>query len=262
MNKDYFKRFLFIGDIIGSSGRNKVCSYLPELLEKENIFFTAVQGENIAGGIGITEDTAKQLFKAGVDCITTGNHVWKHKEFYDYLDLETRILRPANYPDGVPGIGFAVYEKQGLKIGVINLEGRVFMQPKEDPFKIGREIAEKMQKETCNIFVDFHAEATSEKKTLGYYLSDLVTACLGTHTHVQTADEQIINNHTAYITDIGMVGSSDSVIGFQKDEITKYILLATPQKFKVAKKDIVANCAIVDFDVRYGQAKSIIRYNF
>ncbi|MGB3339903.1 MAG: TIGR00282 family metallophosphoesterase [bacterium] len=262
LEKDQTRRFLFFGDIIGSPGRNKVCTYLPELLEKENIFFVAVQGENIAGGIGITEDTAKQLFKAGVDCITTGNHVWKHKEFYDYLGQENRILRPANYPDGVPGTGFGVYEKQGTKIGLINLEGRVFMQPKEDPFKIGREIVEKMQKETCNIFVDFHAEATSEKKTLGYYLSKSVTACLGTHTHVQTADEQIINGHTAYITDIGMVGSSDSVIGFKRDEITKYILLSTPQKFKVAKDDIIANCVIVDFDVRYGQAKSIIRYNF
>jgi metallophosphoesterase (TIGR00282 family) len=262
LNKGQIHRLLFIGDIIGSPGRDKVCTVLPELLEKENIFFTAVQGENIAGGIGVTEDTAKQLFKAGVDCITTGNHVWKHKEFYDYLAHENRILRPANYPDGVPGRGFAVYEKQGTRIGLINLEGRVFMQPKENPFKIGREIAENMHKETCNIVVDFHAEATSEKKTLGYYLSGCVTACLGTHTHVQTADEQILNEHTAYITDVGMVGSSNSVIGFRKDEVTKYILLSTPQKFTVAKGDIIANCVIVDFDVRYGQAKSIIRYNF
>lgn len=261
-HKDQIQRLLFIGDIIGSPGRDKICSDLPELVEKENIFFTAVQGENIAGGIGITEETARQLFKAGVDCITTGNHVWKYKEFHDFLGQEKRILRPANYPEGVPGTGFAIYEKQGIKIGVINLEGRVFMQPKEDPLKIGRMIAEQILRETPNIFVDFHAEATSEKKSLGYFLSEFVTACLGTHTHVQTADEQIFDDHTAYITDIGMVGSSDSIIGFKKDEITEYILFSTPQKFKVAKGDIIANCVIVDFDIRSGQAKSIIRYNF
>lgn len=256
------RRLMFIGDIIGNPGRSKICTDLPELLKRENIFFTIAQGENIAGGIGITEDTAQQLFDAGVDCITTGNHVWKHKDFYEYLNQESKILRPANYPDGVPGKGFSVYKIDNIKIGVINLEGRVFMQPKEDPFKIGRGIAENMFRETRNIFVDFHAEATSEKKTLGYYLSDYVTACLGTHTHVQTADEQLIDGRTAYITDIGMVGSSDSVIGFGKNEVTEYILLSTPQKFKVAKKDIVANCVIVDFNVRSGQAESIMRYNF
>lgn len=261
-NKCQIKKLLFIGDIIGGPGRDKICSCLPELLEKENIFFTTVQGENIAGGIGITEETARQLLEAGVDCITTGNHVWKYKEFYDFLDRENRILRPANYPEGVPGKGYALYEKQGVRVGVINLEGRVFMQPKEDPLKIGRVIAEDLLKQTCNIFVDFHAEATSEKKSLGYFLSEIVTACLGTHTHVQTADEQILNDHTAYITDIGMVGSSDSVIGFKKDEITDYILFSTPQKFKVARGDIIANCVIINFDAQSGQAKSIIRYNF
>jgi metallophosphoesterase (TIGR00282 family) len=269
-NKDYpraqenkiVKRLLFIGDIIGKPGRNKICSLLPATLRNENIFFTIAQGENVAGGIGITEDTAGELFEAGVDCITTGNHVWKHKEFHDYLNREKRILRPANYPAAVSGIGFAVYEKQEVKIGVINLEGRVFMQPKEDPLKTGRQIAEKMTKETCNIFVDFHAEATSEKKALGYYLSKHITACLGTHTHVQTADEQIIDNRTAYITDVGMVGSAGSVIGFKTEEVTDYLLLSTPQKFKVATQDITANCVIVDFNVLTGQAESIIRYNF
>lgn len=255
-------KLLFIGDIVGSPGRSRVCANLPELLKKEDIFFSIAQGENIAGGIGITEETARQLFEAGIDCITTGNHVWKHKAVYDYLKQEKRILRPANYPEGVPGSGFAVYEKQAIKIGVMNLEGRVFMLAKRDPFKIGRSIAEAMRRETCNIFVDFHAEATSEKRALGFYLSDYVTACVGTHTHVQTADEQVINNRAAYITDVGMVGARDSVIGVKKEEVIDHFLLSIPHKFKVEKGSVIANCVIIDFDVRTGQAKSIVRYNF
>ena len=255
-------KLLFIGDIVGSPGRTKVCANLPELLKKEDIFFSIAQGENIAGGIGITGETAKQLFKVGIDCITTGNHVWKHNAIYDYLKQEKRVLRPANYPEGVPGLGFAVYEKQAIKIGVVNLEGRVFMSSKRDPFKVGQSIAEAMRNETRNVFVDFHAEVTSEKRALGLYLSDYVTACLGTHTHVQTADEQIINDRTAYITDVGMVGAQDSVIGVKKEEVIDHFLFSTPRKFKVAKDNIVANCVIIDFDVNSGQAKSIVRYNF
>ncbi|MCK4252188.1 TIGR00282 family metallophosphoesterase [candidate division WOR-3 bacterium] len=253
---------LFIGDIIGSPARKKICSQLPDIIEKENIFFTIAQGENLAGGIGITEKTAKELFKAGVDCITTGNHVWKHKEVYKYLDEETRLLRPANYPEGVPGIGYFVYEKENCKIGVINLEGRAFMKPLQDPFSIGKKIAESMYKETKNILVDFHAEATGEKRALSLYLSEYTTAFIGTHTHVQTADERIINSKTAYISDVGMVGSMDSVIGVKKEEIIKHLLLSLPQRFKVAKENILANCVIIDFDEKTGRAYSIIRYNF
>jgi len=255
-------RLLFIGDILGDAGRKKVAAYLPEIISKENIFFTITQGENLAGGIGITKNTAQELYKIGVDCITTGNHVWKHREIYQYLEEETRLLRPANYPEGVPGRGYYIYEKQQIKIGVINLQGRVFMKPLEDPFSIGKKIAEAMQKETENIFIDFHAEATSEKRALGLYLAEYATGFIGSHTHVPTADEQLIDGQTAYITDVGMVGSLDSVIGNEKESIIKHFVLSMPQKFEVAKENIIANCVIIDFDEKTGQANSIIRYNF
>ncbi|OPX17999.1 metallophosphoesterase [candidate division WOR-3 bacterium 4484_100] len=256
------RRILFIGDIIGSPGRKKICQYLPEIIKKENIFFTIAQGENLAGGIGITEKTARQLFNHGVDCITTGNHVWKYKDVYDYLNKETKILRPANYPEGVPGYGYFIFKKEESQIGVINLEGRVFMKPLEDPFKKGKEIIEKIREKTPNIIIDFHAEATAEKRGLALYLAEYTTAILGTHTHIQTADECIIDDRCAYITDVGMVGSRHSVIGDKKEEVIKHFLYSIPQKFKVAKEDIIANSVIIEFDENIGVAKSIIRYNF
>jgi hypothetical protein len=255
-------RLLFIGDIFGSPGRVKIKTHLPGIIEKENIFFTLAQGENLAGGIGITSATAKEMFDSGVDCITTGNHVWKHKEVLPYLDEETHLLRPANFPSGVPGRGQFVYEKKNSKIGVLNLQGRVFMKPLDDPFKIGERIVEELRKDTKNIFVDIHAEATSEKRALGLYFAGKVTAVLGTHTHVQTADEQIINGKTAYITDVGMVGSMDSIIGNRKEEIIEHLVLSVPRKFVAAKENIVANCVIVDFDEKTGAATAITRYNF
>jgi metallophosphoesterase (TIGR00282 family) len=255
-------KILFIGDIFGSPGREKIKAHLPNIIKIEDIFFTIAQGENLAGGIGITVNTAVEMFEAGVDCITTGNHVWKHKEILSYIDKEPRLLRPVNFPEGVQGRGYHVYEKNGVKIGVINLQGRVFMKPLDDPFAIGRRIAGEIGKETHNIFVDVHAEATSEKRALGLYLSELVTAVIGTHTHVQTADEQIVNGRTAYITDVGMVGSMDSIIGNRKEEIIEHFVLSVPRKFVAAKENIVANCVIVDFDEKTGVAKSIRRYDF
>jgi metallophosphoesterase (TIGR00282 family) len=255
-------RLLFIGDIVGKPGRSKVCQHLARIKEDVGVFFTIAQGENLAGGIGVTDKTAQELLDAGVDCITTGNHVWKHKDIYAYLDKERRILRPANYPEGVPGQGSAVYEKEGVTIGVLNLEGRVFMRALRDPFAIGKECCERLLEQTKNVFVDIHAEATSEKKALALYLAEYATAVIGTHTHVQTADEQRINAKTAYITDVGMAGSTDSVIGLVKDDIIRYYLLSIPQKFKVAKENIVVNCVVVDFNEKTGTARSITRLNF
>ena len=255
-------RLLFIGDIFGGPGREKLKSHLPGVIEKEHISFTIAQGENLAGGIGITENTAREMFKAGVECITTGNHVWKHKEVVNYLNEEIRLLRPANFPEGVEGRGHYVYEKNDVKIGVINLQGRVFMRSLDDPFRVGKRIAEEMREETKNIFVDIHAEATSEKRALAVYLAGTVTGIIGTHTHVQTADEQIINDATAYITDVGMVGSVDSIIGNRKEEIIDHFVLSIPRKFIPAKNNIVANCVIIDFDEKTGVANSITRYNF
>jgi metallophosphoesterase (TIGR00282 family) len=255
-------KLLFIGDIFGGPGREKIKTYLPGIIEKEDIFFTIAQGENLAGGIGITQATAKEMFESGVDCITTGNHVWKHKEILGYIDHEMRLLRPANFPEGVPGRGYCVYEKKDAKIGVINLQGRVFMKPLDDPFRLGEDIITEMIKQTQNIFVDFHAEATSEKRALGLYLAGKVTGVIGTHTHVQTADEQIINSKTAYITDVGMVGSTDSIIGNRKEEIIEHFVLSVPRKFIAAKENIVANCIIVDFDEKTGASSAITRYTF
>lgn len=255
-------RLLFIGDIFGAPGREKIKAELLGIIEKEGIFFTIAQGENLAGGIGITESTAKEMFKAGVDCITTGNHVWKHKEVIPYLEKENRLLRPANFPEGVQGYGYSIYEKDGIKICVINLQGRVFMKPLDDPFRIGEMLVSKALRETKNIFVDIHAEATSEKRALGLYLAGKVTAVLGTHTHVQTADEQIIAGKTAYITDVGMVGSLDSIIGNRKDEIIEHFVLSVPCKFIAAKENIAANSVIIDFDEKTGTATAITRYNF
>lgn len=255
-------RLLFIGDIFGSAGRDKLVKDLPGIIDKEGISFTIAQGENLAGGIGITESTARDVFKAGVDCVTTGNHVWKHREVLPYLDKEVRVLRPANFPAGVPGRGSAVYEKGGVKIGVINLQGRVFMKPLDDPFRAGERCAAELAEETGNLFIDFHAEATSEKRALALHLAGKVTALVGTHTHVPTADEQIIGGHTAYITDVGMVGSADSIIGNRKDEIIEHFVLSVPRRFVAAKENIVANCVIIDFDETTGIATSITRYNF
>ncbi|MGQ9464631.1 MAG: TIGR00282 family metallophosphoesterase [bacterium] len=255
-------RLLFIGDIIGEPGRKKVVQMLPEIVKNEKIFFTVAQGENLAGGIGITEGTARELFDCGVDCITTGNHVWKYKEIHKYLDTEEKLLRPANYPDGVPGRGSFVYEKAGIKIGVINLEGRVFMKCIEDPFRVGKSIIQEMLKQTSNIFIDFHAEATAEKKALAFFLCGYATAIIGTHTHIQTADEQIIDSHCAYITDVGMVGSADSIIGVKREEVVRHFLYNLPVKFRVAKENIVANSVVIDFDETKGMAKAIFRLTF
>ncbi|MCX7994782.1 MAG: TIGR00282 family metallophosphoesterase [candidate division WOR-3 bacterium] len=255
-------RLLFIGDVIGEPGRKKLVESLPMIIKKESIFFTIVQGENLAGGLGITKKAAEEIFQYGVDCITTGNHIWKYKEIYPYIDSEPRLLRPANYPEGCPGSGYNIYEKMGIKIGVINLEGRVFMKSIDDPFRAGRKIAEEMMKVTKNIFIDFHAEATSEKKALAIYLSDYVTAVIGTHTHIPTADEQLIKNRCAYITDAGMVGSADSIIGMEKEGVLKQFLLQLPQKFKVAKENVIGNGVIIDFDEKKGIATEITRITF
>jgi metallophosphoesterase (TIGR00282 family) len=255
-------KLLFIGDIFGNAGRKKICDDLPGILNQEGIDFTIAQGENIAGGKGITKVTVDELFKAGVDCVTAGNHTWKQKEIFILLENEPRLLRPANYPEGVAGKGYAVYEKKGVKIGVVNLEGRTFMRSLDNPFRVGKKICEAMIKETPNVFIDFHAEATSEKRALGLYLNPFATAIIGTHTHVPTADEQVIGQKTAYITDVGMVGSRDSIIGDEPDDVISHFLLQVPHHFKPAKENICANSVIVDFNENTGTARSIIRLNF
>jgi len=231
-------KIVFLGDIVGNSGRRAVRELLPLILEEYKPQFVVANGENAAGGYGLTQKVAEELFSYGIDVLTSGNHIWK-REFFPYLEKSPKILRPANYGKGAPGKGYTVVEKSGLKLGVINLEGRIFMRPLDNPYTIGKNLAIELKKETPFILVDFHAEATSEKIGLGYYLDGFVSAVIGTHTHVQTSDARILEKGTAYITDAGMCGALESVIGMKKDQAIEMYLTQVPRKLEVEKKGFV-----------------------
>ena len=252
-------RILFIGDIVGSPGRRAIRELLPVIVKKESIDFVIANGENAAGGSGITVPVAQEIFKSGVDILTSGDHIWKRKEAAELLESEPRVLRPLNYPPGAPGSGSAVADTEKAKIAVINLVGRVFMQPVECPFRAALAEAEKLRKITPNIFVDLHAEATSEKIAMGWYLDGKITALLGTHTHVQTADEKILPNGTAYISDAGMTGPFDSVIGRKKEQILTRFITQLPTRFEMADQDVRIDGVIIDFDEKTGIAHSVKR---
>jgi metallophosphoesterase (TIGR00282 family) len=216
-------------------------------------------GENAAGGAGITEEVGQELFRL-VDVLTSGNHVWDKKEALPYLDREPRLLRPANYPSGNPGKGSYVLESNnGWKVGVLNLQGRVFMEPIECPFRVAAEEVEKLRTVTPFIIVDFHAEATSEKQALGWYLDGKVSAVIGTHTHVPTADERILPEGTAYITDVGMVGGYNSVIGMRRDQALARFLTSRPQRFEPEKEGRYFSAVFVEVEVESGKSLSIRR---
>ena len=252
---------LFIGDVVGEPGRRAIKELVPKISKREGIDFVIANGENAAGGSGITPMLADELFQSGVDVITTGDHVWKKKELIERLDSDARILRPANYPKGANGFGSTVIESAhtGVQVGVINLLGRVFMQALECPFRVVKEELNKIKNKTNVIIVDIHAEATSEKIALGWYLDGTVSAIFGTHTHVQTADEKILPNGTAFITDVGMTGPFDSVIGRNKEAVLAKFITQMPTKFDTADGDIRLQGAIVDIDEKTGKANSIKR---
>lgn len=253
-------KLLFIGDIIGKPGRQALSQCLHKLVDRYSLDMVIANGENVAGGFGITEDTAKELFDMGVHVVTSGNHIWDKKDSLGLIDSDERILRPANYPPGTPGKGWGVFETPGgVKVGVINLEGRVFMNNLDCPFRMGDELVAKVRQDATVILVDFHAEATSEKLALGWYLDGRVTAVLGTHTHVQTADERLLAAGTAYISDAGMTGSYDSVIGMNKEQALRKFVSQMPVKFEVAKKDLRFNGVIIEADEETGKAVSIER---
>ncbi|MDO8683592.1 MAG: TIGR00282 family metallophosphoesterase [Armatimonadota bacterium] len=242
-------RVLMLGDVVGKPGRNTVAQLLPGLREKYSPDLVIANGENAAGGLGITKDATQALLKAGVDVITLGNHTWQKKEIISFIDEETRLLRPANYPPMVPGRGSFVYKTDsGVKIGVVSLIGRTFMAPTDDPFRVMDEVLAQLKRITPIIFVDMHAEATSEKYAMGWYLDGKVTAVLGTHTHVQTSDERIFPNGTAYITDLGMVGPTDSILGLVPEVVINKFITQMPQPFKVADGPTAAMGVIVDFE--------------
>ncbi|MFA5005307.1 MAG: TIGR00282 family metallophosphoesterase [Candidatus Omnitrophota bacterium] len=253
-------KILFIGDVVGSPGREAIKKLLPALKKEYSLDFVIANAENAAGGSGITSKVAEELFNSGVDLLTSGDHIWKKSEIFELINQEERILRPINYPSGSPGKGSAIFKSaSGKKIGAINVNGRVFMDALECPFKLSLKAAEELAKETKVIIVDIHAEATSEKVALGWYLDGKVSAVLGTHTHIQTADELIMPRGTAYITDVGMTGPYDSVIGRRVEDVLTRFLTSIPVKFQVADSNIQLHGAVVDVDEASGHALSITR---
>jgi metallophosphoesterase (TIGR00282 family) len=253
-------RILFVGDIVGKPGRQAVERVLEKLISDYGIEFTIANGENAAGGMGITPPIAIDLLNQGVDVLTSGNHIWAKKEIIPFLNEEGRILRPANYPARVPGRGAVVLQsKNGREVGVLNLEGRVFMKNLDCPFHAGEREVEVLKKSTNVILVDFHAEATSEKMAMGWFLNGKVSAVLGTHTHVQTSDERILDEGTAYMTDVGMTGPLASVIGIRKEVALERLLTQIPWKFDVATDDVELQGAVIDVDPETGRSTNIQR---
>ncbi len=254
-----FLKVLFIGDIIGEPGRKMVRASMRKLMETHGPDLVVANGENAAGGFGITAEIAEELFSIGIHVLTSGNHVWDKKEIEPYLAKQDRLIRPANYPEGNPGFGSVVVSTAAGKVSVLNLEGRVFMSNLEDPFRVAVQEIEKLKKETPVVIIDFHAEATSEKMALAWHLDGKASAVIGTHTHVQTADERILTSGTAFITDAGMTGPVDSVIGVKKEQAIARFLSQTPHRFEIPKGPVHLNAVIVDIDTKTGKANSIER---
>jgi len=250
---------LFLGDIVGSPGRRAVEELLFRLVDRHLIDLVVANAENASGGIGITPSVADQLLNMGIDLLTSGNHIWKHKDIIPFLEDTDRLIRPANYPPDTPGRGYAVLETAiGEKAAVINLEGRVFMNPLECPFRTVDAILSLIPPEVKVIVVDMHAEATSEKLAMGWFLDGRVSAVLGTHTHVQTADERVLPLGTGYISDVGMTGPLNSVIGMKTEVILERFLTQRPQPFKVASQNIQVQGVVVKFNAQ-GRCQEIIR---
>lgn len=253
---------LFIGDIVGHAGRLAVKALVPELIDRHKIDLVIANCENAAAGRGITPKIAEFLFECGINILTSGNHIWDKQEIIPYMDAEPRILRPANYPESIPGRGHGVFEDSyGRKVGVGNLCGKLFMDSYENPYISALGLIGELKDKTNLIILDFHAEATSEKIALGWYLDGKISALIGTHTHVQTADERILPQGTGYITDVGMTGSMDSVIGMEKEKSIKRFLTLMPQRLEPAEENIWLNGIIIDIDFESGKATAIRRIN-
>jgi metallophosphoesterase (TIGR00282 family) len=253
-------KILFIADIVGEPGRKAVRQIVPQLRERHGLHFVIANGENSAGGSGITPKTAAEIFSAGVDVITSGDHLWDQKEVVELLANEPRFVRPLNYPPGTPGHGSTVVQTGSLPpVAVLNLQGRTFMPVLENPFSMGREEIERLRLQTRIVFVDFHAEATSEKIAFGRMVDGLASAVVGTHTHVQTADEQIFPGGTAYLSDGGFTGPHESVLGREIEPVIKRFVTGTPQRFEVAKGRVLLQGMIVEVDETSGKAVGIQR---
>lgn len=248
---------LFIGDIVGSIGREALQQMLPYYRDKYSADFIIVNGENAAGGRGITQKIANEMFNWGVDGITLGNHTWANKDVFDFIDDETRVIRPANYPEGAPGKGFTTLQVNGKSLTVINLQGRSFMTPIDCPFVKAEQILDQIAPSNHCILVDFHAEATSEKVAMGWHLDGMVSAVLGTHTHVQTHDETILPQGTAYVTDVGMVGSAEGVLGVERETVIKRFKTQLPGRFTPAAGKWFFHGVMLTIDESNGQAQRI-----
>ncbi|RSK29316.1 TIGR00282 family metallophosphoesterase [Bacillus sp. HMF5848] len=250
-------KILFIGDVVGSPGRDMVKEYLPKLKSKYKPTFTIVNGENAAGGKGITGKIYNALLQAGAQVVTLGNHTWDNKDIFDCIDKSEYLIRPANFPEGTPGRGITYVTYQGIHMAVINLQGRTFLPAIDCPFRAADHLIEHAKKKASVIFVDFHAEATSEKQAMGWYLDGRVTAVVGTHTHVQTADNRILPNGTAYITDVGMTGPYDGILGVEREAVIKRFMTSLPVRFEVTSGRTQLNGVVIDVDVSSGRAKKI-----
>jgi len=250
-------KVLIIGDVVGKPGRSVLTDYLER--KKNEYDLVIVNGENAAAGFGLTEKIVKQFYQIGVDAITSGNHIWDKKEMVEYLKIDHKVLRPLNYPKGVPGVGWNIFEtSNGEKVGVVSLQGRIFMPPIDCPFQRITEVLDEIRKKTTNIIVDFHAEATSEKMAMGRFLDGKVSVVLGTHTHIQTSDNKILDGGTGYITDIGMTGSHDGIIGMTLDSVLPRFLTSLPTKFVICDDNVRVNGIEVELD-QYGKCSDVKR---
>ena len=251
-------KLLFVGDVIGKPGRQAVARFLPELVDRRQLDYVVVNIENAAGGFGITPEVVEELSELPIDCFTSGNHVWDKKAGLPLLDERANVLRPANYPDANPGRGLHIGETAaGIAVATLNLEGQVFMSPLDSPFDAADDLLSGLDGKVKVILVDFHAEATSEKQAMGFHLDGRVSAVVGTPTHVPTADARILAGGTAFITDVGMTGPYDSIIGFRSDKVLRRFRMRTPSPFEVAKDDVRLAAALFDIDPKTGKARSI-----
>lgn len=250
-------RILFFGDIVGSPGRKAIAALLPRWREQYQPALVIANGENAAGGMGITPSIAEELFTLGIDILTLGNHTFRKKEVNKLLEEDPRVLRPMNYPPGVPGRGYGVFTVDGQEIAMVSLLGRVFMDPLDDPFQQANTLIPLLRERTNCILIDIHAEATSEKAALAWMLDGQVSAVIGTHTHVPTADARVLPGGTAFITDVGMVGPRDSILGVERETIITRFLTWMPARFEVAAGPVVVNAVLIDITAHTGLAENI-----
>jgi 2',3'-cyclic-nucleotide 2'-phosphodiesterase len=252
-------KFLFIGDVVGSPGRKMIEQYLPKLKEKHKPNIIVINGENAAGGKGITEKIYRTFLEQGAHVVTLGNHAWDQRDIFEFIDDAKSLIRPANFPEGVPGKGIVYVQVEQMEVAVINLQGRTFLPAIDCPFKKADELIEEATRRTPMILIDFHAEATSEKQAMGWYLDGRVSAVVGTHTHVQTADARILPKGTAYITDVGMTGPYDGILGVDREAVLRKFLTSLPVRFEIKEGRSQLNAVLIDVDEKTGRANKIER---